>query len=137
MTKFTKILFVALTIFLLHTSGQAQTTGSVTGTVTDPSSAVVAGATVTITSVATGAERSAVTNSSGVFDFQALLPGTYSLSVEASGFKKAVVREVVVSVATIAQVNLTLEIGLANETVTVTTAQEVINSTSPSLTNVI
>jgi len=137
MTKFTKILFVALTIFLLHTSGQAQTTGSVTGTVTDPSSAVVAGATVTVTSVATGAERSAVTNSSGVFDFQALLPGTYSLSVEASGFKKAVVREVVVSVATIAQVNLTLEIGLANETVTVTTAQEVINSTSPSLTNVI
>ena len=98
MTKFTKILFVALTIFVLHMSGQAQTTGSITGTITDPSNALVAGATVTVTSVATGAERSAVTNSSGAFDFQALLPGTYSVSVEASGFKKSVVREVVVSV---------------------------------------
>jgi len=137
MTKFTKILLVALAILVLHVSGQAQTTGSATGTITDPSNAVVAGATVTVTSIATGAERTAVTNSSGVFDFQALLPGTYSVTVEASGFKKAVVREVVVSVASIAQVNISLEIGLANETVTVTTAQEVINVTSPSLTNVI
>src|SRR6185369_12463325 len=131
MTKFTKILLVALAILVLQVSGQAQTTGSVTGTISDPGNAVVAGATVTVTSVTTGAERTAVTNSSGVFDFQALLPGTYSVAVEASGFKKAIVREVVVSVASIAQVNIALEIGLANETVTVTTAQEVINVTSP------
>jgi len=137
MTKSMKLLFVTLAIFLLQITGQAQTTGSVTGTITDPGTAVVAGATVTITSTATGAERTAITNSSGVFDFQALLPGPYSLSVEATGFKKAVIREVVISVATIAQVNVTLEIGLANETVTVTTAQEVINVTSPTLTNVI
>ncbi|HKG47724.1 MAG TPA: carboxypeptidase-like regulatory domain-containing protein [Pyrinomonadaceae bacterium] len=137
MTKFTKMLFVALAIFVLQVSGQAQTTGAISGTVSDPGNAVVAGATVTVSNIATGAERTAVTNSSGAFDFQALPPGTYSASVEAAGFKKAVVREVTVSVASTAQLNIEVEIGLANETVTVTTAQEVINSTSPSLTNVI
>lgn len=137
MTKFTKMLMVALAIFVVQIAALAQTTGSLTGTVTDPGNAVIAGATVTVTHAATSAERSAVTNSSGIFDFQALVPGTYSISVEAAGFKKAIVRETVVSVASTAQVTIQLEIGLANETVTVTTAQEVINSTSPSLTNVI
>ena len=138
MRKFTTILIVGVTILLTQIVIHGQTTtGSVTGTVTDPGSAVIAGATVTVTSVNTGAERTGVTNSSGAFDFQALLPGIYTIAVEAAGFKKAVVREVVVSVASTASLTIPLEIGLANETVTVTTTQEVINSTSPSLTNVI
>jgi hypothetical protein len=133
-----KLLFVTLAIFLLQITGQAQTTGSVTGTITDSWYRGGGGARLSRSPVLLRVRNvPQVTNSSGVFDFQALLPGPYSLSVEATGFKKAVIREVVISVATIAQVNVTLEIGLANETVTVTTAQEVINSTSPSLTNVI
>jgi len=122
---------------MIQAAFQAQTTGSLAGTVTDPGSAVVAGATVTVVNVTTGAERSGVTNSSGAFDFQTLLPGTYTISVEAAGFKKAIVRGVIVSVASTAQVIIPLEIGLANETVTITTTQDVINVTSPSLTNVI
>ena len=138
MKKFTKILIVGMAILLAQIVIQGQTTtGALSGTVTDPGSAVVAGATVTVTSVTTGAERTGITNSAGAFDFQTLLPGTYTISVEASGFKKAIVREVVVSVASTAQLTIPLEIGLANETVTVTTTQEVINTTSPSLTNVI
>ena len=138
MRKFTKLLILSLAIFMTQVPTQAQqTTGSLSGTITDPGNAVVAGATVTITSVSTGAERAAVTNSSGGFDFQAVPPGSYNISVEAAGFKKTVVRDVIVSVASNAQVTIPLEIGLANETVTVTTAQEVINTTSPSLTNVI
>src|SRR5256886_10049042 len=81
-----------------------QTTGSLNGTVNDPSGAVVAGATVTAVNTATGAERSAVSSSTGTFDFQALQPGTYTISVDAKGFKKAVSRDIVVSVATVAQV---------------------------------
>jgi len=138
MKKFTKILIVGMAILLAQIVIQGQTTtGALSGTVTDPGSAVVAGATVTVTNVTTGAERTGITNSSGAFDFQTLLPGTYTIAVEASGFKKAIVREVVVSVASTAQLTIPLEIGLANETVTVTTTQEVINTTSPSLTNVI
>ena len=138
MRKFTNILIVGVVILVSQIVIHGQTTtGSLTGTVTDPGSAVVAGATVTVTNVTTGAERSGVSNSSGAFDFQTMQPGTYTISVEAKGFKKAVVREVIVSVAQTAQLTIPLEIGLANETVTVTTTQEVINSTSPSLTNVI
>jgi hypothetical protein len=138
MRKFTKALIVGMAILLAQIAVQGQTTtGSIAGTVTDPGNAVIAGATVTVSSVHTGAERTAITNSSGAFDFQTLLPGTYTIAVEAAGFKKALVREVIVSVASTAQVTIPLEIGLANETVTVTTNQDVINTTSPSLTNVI
>jgi hypothetical protein len=137
MRKLTKMLFVGLAIFVTQIAVQAQTTGSLSGTVTDQAKAVVAGATVTLQSNVAGAERSAVTDSNGAFDFQALLPGTYMVSVEATGFKKAVAREIVVSVSLTTQVNVELEVGLAGEVVTVTATQEVLNTASPSLTNVI
>src|SRR5882672_8104607 len=113
------------------------TTGNLGGTVNDPSNAVVIGANVTLVNTATGAERSTVTSSTGTFDFQTLQPGTYTISVDAKGFRKAVARDITVSVASAAQVTIPLEVGSATETVTVTATQEVINSTSPSLTNVI
>src|SRR5438128_362196 len=80
------------------------TTGSLSGTVSDPSGAIVPGATVTLVNNATGAERSAISNSTGTFDFQALQPGTYTISVDARGFRHAVARDIVVSVASSAQV---------------------------------
>jgi len=137
MRKFTQMLIVGLAIFMAQVAVQAQTTGTLSGTITDPNKAVVAGATVTLLSNVAGSERSAVTDSNGVFNFQALLPGTYQISVEASGFKKAIARDIIVSVALASQVNVELEVGLAGESVTVTATQEVINTLSPSLTNVI
>ncbi|MCA1606169.1 MAG: carboxypeptidase-like regulatory domain-containing protein, partial [Acidobacteria bacterium] len=128
------LLFTCL--FTMTAVGQV-TTGSLSGTVSDPSGAVLPGATITVVNNATGAERTAETSGTGTFDFQALQPGTYTVSVEAKGFKRAVAREIVVSVASNAEVNIPLEIGLAGEMVTVTTAQETINSTSPSLTTTI
>ncbi len=138
MRKFTKLLLAALVIFAVQAAVQAQTTGSLKGTISDQNKAVVAGATVTLTgNVAAAGERSAVTDSNGAFDFQALLPGTYTISVEAAGFKKAIARDVVISLNLVSEVNVQLEVGLAGESVTVTAAQEVINTASPSLTNVI
>ena len=131
-------IFAALLTCLLTMTAFGQTTsGSLKGVVTDPSGASVAGATVTVVNTATGAERTGISSSLGAFDFQALQPGTYKVTVEAQGFKKAVSLEVVVSVNLDTQLNIPLEIGLAGETVTVTAAQEVINSTSPSITNII
>lgn len=138
MRKFTRMLLVGLAILITQAAVQAQTTtGSVSGTISDQSKAVIAGATVTITSIGTGAERAAVTNSSGAYDFQALQPGIYTISVEAKGFKRALTRDVVVSVASAATVDISLEIGAATETVTVTATQEVINLSSPTISNVI
>src|SRR5438045_2029926 len=131
---------LVVTLFVLATAltvlGQ-QTTGSLNGTVVDPSGATVAGATISVVNNATGAERGAVSSTAGTFDLQALQPGTYTITVDAKGFKRAVSRDIVVSVATTAQVNIPLEVGSANETVTVTAAQEVINTTTPSITNVV
>lgn len=113
------------------------TTGSLFGSVSDPNGAVVAGANVTVKNNATGAERSTVAKDNGTFTFVALEPGNYSVTVEASGFKRTVAPSVDVAVSTQAQVTVMLEVGLAGETVTVTAAQDVINNSSPTLTNVI
>jgi len=119
------------------TAAAQTTTGNLTGTITDPNGAVVANATVTATNQNTGAERSAVSNESGAFDFETLQPGKYNVTVEAKGFKKIISRDITVSVSQTTQVNIPLEIGVAGETVTVTASQEVINTSSPSLTNII
>lgn len=131
------ILAIAFICFsTLTVLGQA-TTGSLNGGATDQSGAVVAGATITIVNNATGAERSTVSNSGGAFDFQALQPGTYTITVDATGFRRAVARDILISVGTTAQVNIPLEAGPQGETVTVTASQEVINTSTPSVSNVI
>ena len=138
MKKFIKILNFSFAILLLANAAvYGQTTGSLTGTVTDPGGALVPGATVTLVNTATSAERSAVTGSSGIFDFQALAPGNYTVSVEATGFRRAIARNIIVNVASAASVIIPLEVGSVGEEVTVVAAQETINTTSPTLTNTI
>ncbi len=114
-----------------------QTTGALSGTVVDPTGAVVIGASVIVKNDATGAERSGTTTDNGIFSFNSLQPGTYSVTVENAGFKKALASNVAVEVSKEAQVSVTLEVGLAGEVVTVTSTQEVVNTSSPTLTNVI
>src|SRR3954467_7133193 len=78
------LLLVAL---LSLTAFGQQTTGNLNLTVTDPSNAVVAGATVTVTNMGTGATRTGETNTSGQVEIQTLNPGNYTVTVEAKGFK--------------------------------------------------
>ncbi|QHS52442.1 TonB-dependent receptor [Edaphobacter sp. 12200R-103] len=78
-----------LVIFLFTTFLPAQTiTGSVNGTVTDPGGAVVPGAKITITNVATNVSTSTETNSAGVYNIRFLQVGRYTLTMEAQGFAK-------------------------------------------------
>lgn len=137
MRKFTKIFMIGLALFLFQTAIFAQTSGSLSGTVQDPNGAPVAGASVTMKNLATGDDRKGTTNDRGVFSFNLVTPGTYTITVETTGFKKSVATDVGVSVSKETQLTIGLEIGVASETVTVTSAQEVINSSSPTLTNVI
>jgi len=130
-------LAVLLTCLFAATAFGQTTTGSLTGTVTDPSGAVVAGATLTLVKPETGAERTTTSSTEGRFDFQTLQPGKYNITVDAKGFKKAVSRDIIISVTQIAEVTIPLEIGSASETVTVSASQEVINTSSPSVTNII
>lgn len=137
MRKFTFYVIAGLMLLFAQAVVQAQTTGSVSGSVTDPNGASVVGATVTIKNDATGAEKSTTTSNAGTFSFQQLQPGTYSVTVENAGFKKSVLPGVTVAVSIETKLKATLEVGLADETVTVTAAEEVINTSSPTLTNVI
>src|SRR5579862_1950270 len=68
---------------------QSLISGDLTGTVTDPSGAVLSGATVAIKSDATGAARTTTTSSNGTYRFSLLQPGTYTVTVTASGFNKS------------------------------------------------
>jgi protocatechuate 3,4-dioxygenase beta subunit len=87
MRKFSNLLIVGLTMLTLQIvcMAQSSTHGSLTGTITDQQGAVVSGATVTLSTAVAGADRTAITDSNGNFDFQSFLPGTYTASVEAQG----------------------------------------------------
>ena len=72
--------------------GQANL-GAISGTVTDPSKAVLAGANVTITNEATNDTRTVQTDSRGFYDVESLEPGSYTVTISATGFKQAVYEE--------------------------------------------
>ena len=93
--------------------------GSVRGTVTDPSGAAVAGATVTIRDVGTNATLQATTSEMGAYSFSSVNVGVYELSVKAGSFKEFLAKNVEVHVSTATEVNAKLELGSASEMVTV------------------
>ncbi len=112
-------LMAALMVLVLPVLAAAQTeTGRVTGMVTDQSGAVLPGATVTVTS-ATGAVKTAVSDSSGHFVVENLAPGNYEVAVELAGFTKQVTK-VTVTAGQAVNVETKLPIGAQAETVQVT-----------------
>ena len=123
------ILLVAITSLSVSGFGQGTSTGSITGTVTDPTTAVVSGATVTIKHNATGQEFTAVTTDNGTFNVPALQSGTYTVTVTAPGFKQAVVQDAKVDVGSPSTVNVALEIGAPTESITIVgSGAELINA---------
>ena len=112
---------VVITVLAITSSTAAAQAvyGSVSGIVRDSTGALLPGATVTITSVERNTVDSVVTNESGVYLKERLLPGTYELRAELAGFKAAVVPRVQISVDTQTPVNFALTIGQLSESVTV------------------
>src|SRR5439155_14538137 len=93
--------------------------GSVSGIVTDSTGAVVPGATVTITSVDRKTADTVVSNESGFYLKERLLPGTYEVKAELPGFKTAIFPDINVSVDTQTKLNIKLDLGQVSENVTV------------------
>ncbi len=104
--------------------------GSVLGTVTDESGAVVAGATVTAKSVATGVTRSTVTDASGDFAIAELPIGIYELSVQREGFQTALVQDIEVAVSGERRVDVSLKPGAVTEQVEVTAEVPLVETTT-------
>ena len=84
------LLAVIFVLFFSASTSAQRTTGTLRGQVLDPADAVVASATVTATNQETGVSTKIVTTSAGTYSFPSLLPGKYSVAVEASGFKRFV-----------------------------------------------
>lgn len=82
------LLCLLTTLVLTSISFAQKTTGTIRGTVTDPSDAVLSGATVTVTNTSTGLTRTVTTNASGEYVVADLPPGNYNLSFAAAGFKE-------------------------------------------------
>ncbi|MBC8168102.1 MAG: carboxypeptidase regulatory-like domain-containing protein, partial [Bryobacteraceae bacterium] len=135
-TAASRILLAFLTIagFAL---GQG-TTSRVTGTVADSSGAAVAGALVTLTRESTNTSLRTASSETGVYAFEAITSGTYSIAVEAAGFRRFLSRENLVAVGQPTTVNVTLEIGGVTEQVEVVgSAETVQTSTSGNFGNLI
>jgi hypothetical protein len=115
-----KFALLLLCVLVLAPSVFAQlTTGTITGIVTDETGALVAGASITVTSIQTGATRSSQSNSEGSFFFPELNPGVYKLTVTKQGFKKVEAENIALHVSDISNVPIKLPVGALAETVVV------------------
>lgn len=112
---------------------QGATTSTISGVVVDTSGAVVPGADVTVTHNATGVSYSTVSNTSGVFSFPSLNIGTYTVKVTLAGFRTFVANDVVITSTAPASVRAILEVGAIEETVTVSSTTEVIQTQSTTI----
>ncbi len=111
----------AVSLLLLATSAWTQDyRGRVEGLVSDPSQAVIAGANITLLNVNTGVHTVRQTSPTGLYLFDLLDPGTYSVTIEATGFGKFVQENIVVQTRGDVTVNATLKPGTVQESITVT-----------------
>ena len=115
-----------LSLLVFSTLANAQSLGTVTGTVTDQSGAVVPKAKVTLLNQGTGETRATMSNDAGYFSLASITPGTYTLRVEVTSFKSWEHRDIPVRPGDLRDVSATLQIGTSTETVEiVTTADEI------------
>ena len=113
-------LLIVFTVLLLLVPVYGQKiTGTISGSVTDPTGAVVADATVTITNSETGLLRTTTTNTSGEYSAPDLPPGTYRVEIKQANFKEFITKNVELHVSSQATVNAQLQLGNTAEVVTV------------------
>ena len=121
---------------LLSANGQV-TTGTIVGTVSDSSGAPLPGVKVTITDVQKNESKEYTTDETGSYNAPFLIPGTYRVSAEKSGFKRAASADIILNVDDKARVDLTLSVGDVNEVVEVAAASPLVRVESSELGEVI
>lgn len=122
--------FVAAAIFSSAPLFAQIATGGVTGTVMDPSGAVVPGATVTLINTATGVKQTTQSTATGTYSFTGVQPGAYDLRAGAPGFKTFVDRGLQVHVQQTATVNVHFITGVVTQNITVTAAPPLLQAES-------
>jgi len=119
-------------LLLVSSSVAQETRGAILGRVVDPQGSVVVGAAVTVMNQATGNTLRFQTNATGYYEASLLLPGSYEVRAEATGFKKTVQRNITLPMSTRLQVDLKLELGAVSETLDVTGEAPLLETNSAS-----
>ncbi len=120
------ILFLCAGSIALAQAGR----GSISGLVSDPGGALVQGARVTLLNPATGVTQHTVTSGAGLYSFISLNPGVYRVTASQTGFASVALDKITVNVDQVTEANLTLKVGAATESVTVTEAADLVEPTS-------
>src|SRR5215467_10342306 len=126
-----------VTLLLVAISGFAQTTGTITGTVTDTSGAVLPGVEITITNTGTDQTRTTLTNETGRYRAAALNPGGYKVSASFAGFEMTIRSGITLTVGSEAVIDFSLKPGQVSETVDVTGEVPLVNMTPSSTAGLI
>ncbi len=126
-----KYLPVLLLVLLFAPALRAQvSTGTILGTITDPTGALVNGATVTVTDLRTNEARTVTSNASGLYTVPNLLPGRYNVAIQAAGFAGEKIVGVTLNVGAQHEVNFALKVGDRGEQVVVTSSAEAVELAS-------
>ncbi len=118
-------------------TAHAQTAATIVGDVQDASGAAAPNVTVKVTNDATGIARTVTTNTEGQYRVTPLNPGTYTVEVEAVGFKTQVRPDITLPVAAVLEVDFTLEVGQVSERIEVTAAAPILRTEEVSVGNVV
>ena len=136
--KALKLGFWVMTMILIASCVWGQTSqGRISGRVADPSGAVVARAKITVLETGTGIQRLLTTNEAGEYLATNLDPGTYTVSAEATGFKKTVSTPILLEVSREVRVDLKLQPGMVTETMVVTAEGALVDTTNTTLEGVL
>lgn len=130
-------MIIVCLLICLPMSLQAQVTGSISGSIKDPSGAAVPGAKVTATLVTQNFSTSVDSNGDGFYQFTALQPGAYTLTVEKSGFRRTTHTGLTLTVNEPLRVDVTLELGQVTQSVEVSAAGSLVNTSSATVSGLV
>ncbi len=129
---------LSISLFTVSSPSSAQSAyGSVVGTITDVSGAVIGDAAVTLTNLGTAEHRTAQTDANGNYQFVNLNPGTYKVDIAKSGFKHFTRGSIQVEVQSTARIDTSLQVGDVNQTVEVTSQSPLLQTENASVGQVV
>src|SRR5712672_2627353 len=132
-----RFVLVLSSLFFLTLTAHAQYRASLRGTVTDPQGNVVVGATVTLTNTDTGSTLTSTSDDNGIYQFNALPPAPFRLTVEQPGFKKKVLEHVQIIPEQPNSLDLPLEVGDVQQTVTVSETTQALDTETANVSGTI
>lgn len=134
---FVRLVLLAVCAVVLSPLANAQYRASLRGTVSDPQGAAIAGATVTLVNKDTGSTQVSTSDNNGIYNFNALPPAPYSVSVEHEGFTKKVLEQVEIIPEQLNALNLQLEVGQVATTITVSDVTQALDTETATLSGTV